>query len=1656
MDPYQLETLARRLGENPADAEALQTAYTHGQTDPRAYAIFLEKAGEFSREPTTSAHWYCEAATVWTTSFQDSQRASTALLHAVDQDPQGTIASERLLHLYREQRDLPSIVSLYERRIQALKPQAAEQAPLRALLHKLHLEVAEILQNELRQPEQAAPHYAQAAALDKTDALAIYHARETFKSLGRYREALPYFEAERALFAADSERKHVLYLDEAEVCQLAGDEEGHLHALRGALATSSQPDPTLQQQIAARLLERHQTHGDLTPEELEEGAQLFVSLAEMYDGEYGQSYAACALTLQPDHDRAVQLVLYYSSTLGSQAEVALPVARYLAHKPDGVMAEEARAQVLSLLKSSADQELIAALLPEEEALPAQKIASYTELAQALWSSGHRDEAQKIDVLLLQLQPAHEQAVLRRGVQLREAGDFAALRELLRQASQVEEAPVEQRLAWLNELAELCEGPLQDPQAAIEARHQLILLDPSDDRVAAQLQESLLQAERWDDIVALCEKRIERSPSASTSLELYEIWARVLKENLHDPERAAQIEARRARLAPNDSEGLNRALTLLEETGQLALAQELLSDLLREAPSNEARITWSQRLGELLEANQQWIPAGGAYAEAASLLQDAALWERAESCFVQAETWEQAVGAVQALRELVSDPAEQAVLLAREAQHALRWGNVNHAVARFQQALQLAPEDEQSAEQLDQLYQEQELHGERVNLLLSRARQTQDSDLQSNWRKRAAQLQLELLQDTEGARLTYQALAQEKEDSEALAWLAEDAEGQGDPMSAAEYLQRWVNLDGEAAPPERLLRLAVLLDDLSDEAEALRYYREVLEKEPEQRSALRRAAEIEESLGDYESSVEHSRKLVELTTGEEQLEAAWRQARLLSEQLGDPERAQEAWETLLRLTPDDPRVLTALRDLAEERQDGEQFVRYQKQLLSAETDPTQAAQLALTLSQQLETRSAQPQEAWDILLPYLNSHSTELRERYVTLGDQLGHTAQVASTLARWAQEHPPGAERTRLLRQAYERFLQAEQWEQVLSLGLDLARHRELNEESARELERIALQEKNLEVLQTLFIFVDYEGEGIERAAEQVRQAEVLAQAGLNAEEAVLHGEQALTGIPLDQAEPLLARLSQLLSSAQQKWGVYERQIARSKTREERLRALTRAAEEALQLGLPVEAQELYALGIRNCKDSSSLAELLEDFLHVDHSSQGKQRGVLLLQVLSRLASSEPGSEQALQWMAAARLAREHLNLKEKAYELLETALTGPLTEESWQLLCAWAEQDEQWLRVDWILGRVLDQVHEGARVRQLLRYRYELRSEKLPDAPGAREVLKKLYELSPGDQEIAERLEGLYREAQDHIGLVHLYEDLILRSKDPQERAARARQVALIWQDQLEHPRETADAWRRVLRLQPGDEQAKQGLDEAKTKMRTVSVEELNRLDAADSSKASADPTQSTPPAALSSLLLLIEEKKQEEEQWLAQQQAELPQAEPTAPPVVLSVTALPPEQLTETEISGTEEPLLPEDSAEFLTEDSAEPQEQPEERESEVPLSPPRTSSLPPPLPPAPPRSAPPPAPGATSSPSLPPPLPPSAGRSLPPPLPPLPGATGRARSLPPPLPPSASRGAPLPPPPPPSALGATSGSNGQLPPLPQPSRRPPPPPLPPKKES
>ena len=156
MDPTHADSLAQRLVANPHDEEALSHAHQAGASDPRSYALLLEKVGAETHDPAYASHWLSEAANVWSTTLGDAHRAAHLLMKAIDRDPMQRTAADRLAQLYRDKGDVKALVALLERRVKALTPVSGDNAEIRGELAAMHEELGRLWGDSLQQPKKAA------------------------------------------------------------------------------------------------------------------------------------------------------------------------------------------------------------------------------------------------------------------------------------------------------------------------------------------------------------------------------------------------------------------------------------------------------------------------------------------------------------------------------------------------------------------------------------------------------------------------------------------------------------------------------------------------------------------------------------------------------------------------------------------------------------------------------------------------------------------------------------------------------------------------------------------------------------------------------------------------------------------------------------------------------------------------------------------------------------------------------------------------------------------------------------------------------------------------------------------------------------------------------------------------------------------------------------------------------------------------------------------------------------------------------------------------------------------------------------------------------------------------------------------------------------
>lgn len=1491
MHPAQMDELVRRLVANPNDQGALGAAYQEGQADPRGYAAILERVGDMTSDAQFAAHWLSEAAHVWSTTLGDARRAATLLMRAIEKDPASDTASDRLASLYRDKGDHRALVALYERRAKALAQNAGGDPNVAQRVSMLHEEAARLWQEPpLSQPRKAVENYRKAFEIDPGAVTAIYAARELLKAEGNFKEALPLYDLEiRAI--DDHERKLALLRDEATVRQSNNDAKGASQALRSALRLDPH-DTALQYELATSVVSRIIAGENVQENERAEAAELLVNMAQMYDGEHALAYSEAALDAQPGHERAMQLVVHWSQQLGRDGLDAR-WAGYLKNNPAGAMAFDARKslaksleaagkvedaiKVLEPMKNDPDpsvavrlgdlyakagktNELAAHMDRHAASLPpAERIQKQLEIAALFAQKNDKKGALTKYREVLESDPAHPEALSYVEDALRAARQYKELRDVLLNAARVSGASIESRRAQLREVAGLSETNLKEPEGAINAYRQLLSLDRTDDSARAALQRLLEKGQRWDDLAALFEQEAMAAGDVEERISLEKRLADLHEKKRGDKREAAEALLRVVTSAPKDEESLSRAVELLSAVDDFQRAAAAIDENVGALDPGPTKGKLLVRLGELRDRLGDLGGASESYAEAGELLSDGDVWRRAEEAAAKAERWEAAATAAGRRGDLEREPSAQAKFRAIEADYLLRGGDASTALLRLEQAFELAPNDTELADRLERTYEQEGRLDEIAAFLVRRAEQTSDNKESIGFLRRAATFRRERLADPDGSRELLLRIVGSTEDFDALSALADDAAEREEHQAAIDYLKRIEPILTERADKVRLgLRQASMLaDGLGDVDGAVARYQGILDSLDENnREALQAIADLEQARERFPQAADALERDLELAQpGEEKATIARRLGEIYIDHTRELGKSLAAFETVVREDPEDFAALQKLRELCERAEKWPRVIELLDNQIEVEGDDDEIAALTARKAEVLADHMNQVADALRTLAPLTMAGSDVARATAMQLADRHKADAQIGGQILAWART-TPGSEGQRLLGEAFDRFIAGGARDRALEVAPDVLRTpRGKDQEFLKEVEPLAIDARATELVLEIHDRRGAGTSGAARAEELIRQARVRIDLGIDRKEAIEHGELGLAAVPAAEAGEMLERLAELAPDALTAVELLERHVGRCKNPVDRLHAVVRAYRRAiLAENLDEKSRELAEQALSIASPEDPLDALWNAGRAADELDGTSDRRRALIDVLINTTAGprDGGRTRSSQLRRVAERMRTEIGDEEGAFELLARALISHVDASTLDAVEEAAGKEPH--RAEQIYTRALEDVFDGPLVRQIVSRRAALRQEKLGDIEGAIRDLKKLHELAPADAQVTERYRSILTDANDYRGLIQLSEDQILRSKDQNARADLARGIARIWEEKLGDARETADAWRRVLRLKAQDPEATAGLDRAKRNKLQFEEGKYPPQRVAPEGGSIAPPPKMTPRAAFSS----------------------------------------------------------------------------------------------------------------------------------------------------------------------------------------------------------
>lgn len=1063
---------------------------------------------------------------------------------------------------------------------------------------------------------------------------------------------------------------------------------------------------------------------------------------------------------------------------------------------------------------------------ESRALSPDKMQGILDAAQMLAGKGKKPEAYAKYKEVLDSDPAHPEALSWTEDYLRSKRDYGQLRDVLlasiRATANTPEM-LDTRKERLREIAGLCEGNLRDVDGAIAAWRQLLSLDRKDESARTALMRLLEKSQRWDDLANLLEQEATIESDVDTKVILEKKLAKLQEDKRKDLTAAGEAWSRIARLVPDDDQAIVTASKLFEKGDRTDLAASVIAEGAPAIDDPVARGQLLQRLGELREQLGQPVLAGDSYAEGADALRSGRLWDEADRLYSGAEAWEKAANAAYQRGLLTGELKQQAACYARAAEYLTRANRPDDALERLEQATEFDPLNDDYAGQLVSRYDQSGSTDKLVAFLTKRGDRLTDRSKRINIRREAATLCASRLQDKELARELWLKLLEDGDDREALERLIDDAVEREDHTEAATLLRRLGQNTVDKAEKARVaLREAELLaDGVGDVDTAISRYELILsDLDPTCRPALQAIADLQEARGGLAEAADALERELKLVADvQERGQIAGRLARLY-EKLDDPRNAIRALDLVRKADLEDFDALTRLCELCETTEQWGRVAELLVERIEIEADEQEVVSLTTKLASILADKLDRGDEALGALTDLADQGVSSVRRAYIELGDRLGWKGIVASKLKEWWFDARHGAERTEALRGAFARFAEVGRDADAVTVAIELVRTKGADRKLAEHLEELSVKTGDHEALSVAHDVLTREVHGSERAHELVRQAEVRARAGTAPQDAMNHGEQGLAFLPPSEAEPLLERLAALAAKPVDVIDLYERQVVRSKAPPDRVRALARAAQIASTRGQPERARGFFELALSGVPTDETVNVLDAAAREGDKLAGGDRLRRALCQALAQggHGARDGGRTRANLLRRAATIAHRDLNDGEQAFTWLGDALVSHVDGLTLDMLEGLGIDTGDPRRAEGALTHALSEVFDGPLVRQLLARRAKIRRDQLVEPISAAADLKKLHDLSPTDQAVMDELAGLYMSLDDYKSLVHLYEDQILRGKDMVARAELARKVARIWEEQLADGREAADAWRRVLRMKPGDAEATGGLDRAKT----------------------------------------------------------------------------------------------------------------------------------------------------------------------------------------------------------------------------------------------
>lgn len=930
------------------------------------------------------------------------------------------VAAERLRALDRaldaQARALKEDPSLADSRLEL--EQLAEQAGAWDQLIKIYNEVAgglsdpdlarqywmrlASIEERLGKVDEAASSYEKVLALDPADAEALQAMDALYRRTGHWEELIGVFR-KRIELAQDGGDREAIYAQMAlvfeeklgkpddaiaayrEVLSLDPTSQVALHALDGLFTRSG---------LWSELAENLETQLGLADTD-ESQLQLMLRLAALREGEMKQVEAAIEGYRQVlDRDPTNRQALGALERLGQGSAHALAIAEILEplYRTQGDYQKLIGVHEVQVARADNPErkvELLHQIAQLHEDAAGDLNASFETMARALAADPNNDGTQEgLDRLA------------------RATGRFQDLARVFEQlASQQQDPEIGSKL--YSSAARVYESEVRDVERAIELYRKVLSIDPTNLAAAESLQGLFQSAERYADMSLILQRKAEILEDVDQQKHALYQAAAIEEEVL---ERQEQSIAVYLKILEIDGEDLRSIDALIKLYLGLSRWEELLSVYSKKADlvadPEEKKLIFYQ-VGAVYERELSDVKrAIDTYQKVLELdPDDLTALGRLDVLYQTAGNWADLLSILQHEAELTADPAEAVSFQYRIAElYEKHLSDVDRAVELYREILNIQPDHAPTltalegikngeraplaaASVLEPVYDAMGDYPRLISVLEVTVRFAEDPFQKVELLHRIARLYEESLGEYAKAFETYaRAVSADSQNEESL----------GSLERLAMLIERWpavaqlydAELEKLHGEPERFVELGlrtaqVYEVQLENLEHAVARYRKVLEKDPENQVAVRSLDRLFTQMERWQDLAEVLARESEIgQTPEEILGFKFRLGQVYQQRLGDLDKAIAAYREVISAAPEHEDTLRALEALFESgtkqleigeileplyqsMSEWEKLIRVREAELSHTTDPAERVTMYHRIAEDAEERLLDPVLAFNV-------------------------------------------------------------------------------------------------------------------------------------------------------------------------------------------------------------------------------------------------------------------------------------------------------------------------------------------------------------------------------------------------------------------------------------------------------------------------------------------------------------------------------------------------------------------------------------------------------------------------------------------------------------------------------------------------------------------